>query len=104
MFMGKEPNLSLKTSILAVKILIVPFTCGYALLFIKPPQGVEIVLGIIGFAYFYSIYILASHLFFKGVIKMKPASTFWLAFFSSIIPLVHLIVPIWLLKKGSAAV
>lgn len=100
--MGKEPKISLKTSILAVKILIVPFTCGYVFIFVKPPQGVEIALGIIGFIYFCFIYSLANHLFLKGVIKMKPASTFWIAFFSSIIPLVHLIVPIWLLKKGSA--
>ena len=98
--MGKEPKFSLKNSMLAAKILIVPFTCGYAQLFIKVPQTIEIVFGIVGFLYFYNIYVLASHLFLKGAIKMKPASIFWIAFFSSVIPLVHLITPLYLLKKG----
>ena len=98
--MDKKPKISLKASVMAVKILLVPFTIGYALFFMNHPQKLEMVFGVIGFMYFYSIEVLARHLFLAGAIKMKPWSVFFIAFFSSAIPLVHLIVPVYLLKKS----
>jgi len=63
-------------------------------------ETLDIIWGTVGFMYYYSLYTLATHLYLDGVIKRKPAGVFWLAFFSSAIPLVHLIVPINILKKS----
>lgn len=96
----RKPRISLKVAVIILKILLVLFSLEYIFIFINPlPQKMEIIFGIVGFFYFYFLYIVAAHLFIDGIITKKPATMFWLAFFSSAVPLVHLIAPIWLLRR-----
>ena len=97
---NKKPKISLKTGELAMSIFLFFYSCGYVFYFLTPSETFNIIWGTTGFLYFYSLYTVATHLYVDGVTKMKPSSIFWLAFFSSAIPLVHLIVPIYLLKKS----
>ena len=80
-------------------ILLVFFSCMYPFVFISN-ETANVVFGLIGMAYYCFLYNLASHLYLAGAIKLKPIIIFWLAFFSALIPIVHLIVPIYLLKKS----
>lgn len=96
----KRPKISLKIGKLVMSVFLVLYSSGYLFYFLVPSETLNIIWGITGFIYFYSLYTVATHLYIDGTIKMKPAYIFWLAFFSSAIPIVHLIVPGYLLKKS----
>ncbi len=100
----KRPKISLKFSRFATLVFLILFTCGYPLYFVRfqilSGNTFDIIWGTVGLMYYYFLYTLSAHLYLDGVIKRKPAGVFWLAFFSAAIPLVHLIVPVGILKKS----
>lgn len=96
----KRPKISLKAGKLVMSIFLVFYSSGYLFYFLAPSETLNIIWGITGFIYFYSLHRVATHLYIDGIIKTKPDYIFWLAFFSAAIPIVHLIVPGYLLKKS----